>query len=145
MMQNCASGDKALCMHIVIACLHIFIGGLDYQYVSTNTTFNSGISGRSFDVVSVKLNNDDLVEPTEEFFIEIVNIHFTTGSFNVITGNINMAQGIILDDDGTYIKYVYVYDVQYKKFTVFDSIGTKNLFYFLSCLALGLQLCDYVE
>ena len=68
---------------------------MDYQCVSTNITFNSG---RSFEVVSVNLINDDMAEPTEEFVIEIVKITPTT--LIVIPGNVTMARGIILDDDG---------------------------------------------
>ena len=50
------------------------------------------------DTLPCVLINDDIAEPTEEFVIEIVKI--TPGAFNVTPGNVTMARGIILDDDG---------------------------------------------
>ena len=49
--------------------------------MSINIPFNGG---RSLEVVSVNLINDDIAEPTEKFVIEIVKI--TPGAFNMTPG-----------------------------------------------------------
>ena len=74
--------------------------GVDYTTLSTNVTIFAGSSSQSF---NVSLTDDNILEPTEQFEIEIKAIHLIGGQQPipfVLTGAYNVATGTVLDDDG---------------------------------------------
>ena len=76
---------------------YVFVGeGIDYTTVSINVTFLAGITSQFFDV---SLINDTVLEPTEQFTVEIKAIHLME-QLPVVIGSNTEAAGNILDDDG---------------------------------------------
>ena len=77
-----------------------FVGeGVDYTTVFTNVTFPAGNTSQ---IVIVPLNNDDILEPTEQFQVVIKEIYVIGEEPipSVVLGAITEANGTILDDDG---------------------------------------------
>ena len=78
---------------------YIYVGeGIDYTTVSINVTF---IAGSISQFIDVPLINDTVLEPTEEFTVEIKAIHLMEQPVPpVVIGSNTVATGTILDDDG---------------------------------------------
>ena len=77
-------------------------GGVDYTSVSTNVTIFAGNVSEVFDV---PVNDDNVLEPTEQFEAVIKAIHLIEGqepTQPVLVGAITVATGTILDNDGTH-------------------------------------------
>ena len=78
---------------------YVFVGrGIDYTAVLINVTFLAGTTSQFFDV---PLINDTVLEPTEQFIVEIKAIYLIEQPVPpVIIGSNTVATGTILDDDG---------------------------------------------
>ena len=71
---------------------------MDYDDVLVNVTFPIGSTSQ---VVTVTLNDDGILEPTEQFTIEIIGVHFE-GEETVpclLNGTILEANGEILNNN----------------------------------------------
>ena len=92
--------DKYIGSVTVVRVLFAFVGeGIDFTTVSTSVTFPAGSTSQ---IVNVTLNDDDILEPTEQYQVFIKSI-IVTGEEPippVVLGDIIVANGTILDNDG---------------------------------------------
>lgn len=80
----------------------LWLGGVDYQYISNKIQFSRQ---SSFRFLYVNITDDDVAEPTEEFSIKVTKI--LTGGISLATGKATKVHGIIIDNDGKFCYLSY--------------------------------------
>ena len=89
---------QLLSFHNITTYASILGGGVDYDDVLVNVTFPAGSTSQ---VVTVNLIDDGILEPTEQFTIEIIGVH-PEGDETIpclIEGAILTANGTILNNN----------------------------------------------
>ena len=80
----------------------LWLGGVDYQYISNKIQFSRQ---SSFRFLYVNITDDDVAEPIEEFSIKVTKI--LTAGISLATGKATKVHGIIIDNDGKFCYLSY--------------------------------------
>jgi len=101
MIQHKFYTTNSFTFSFIIPHTSILGGGIDYNDVLVNVTFPAGSTSQ---VVTVNLNDDGILEPTEQFTIEIIGVYHE-GDETVpclLDGLVLMASGEILSNESKY-------------------------------------------